>query len=296
MNEQQTIRREGLVRALPFTLERAAGEGDQQPNDGLTLEGHAAVFGVRTVINSWEGRFTEELAAGAFRKTFRERTPVLQFDHGRHPLVGSIPIGKIKRAEEDDIGAWVNARLHDNWLTQPVRDAIAEESITGMSFRMSVVREEWRDDDGKLITDDNRLLAMIWDDTTDAPFRTIKEVKVPELGPVVFPQYTETDVSVRMGGTIIDLAQLVRDEGNRNLLARAILMTEQATVSDESSNEPSTPQGGPAPAGSEADRSTGTPQEDPAPVPGTETIIERKRATVSAADRLRQRLAQVDRR
>lgn len=295
MTQQATIRREGLVRALPFTLERAEGEGEQQ-NDGLTLEGHAAVFGVRTVIDSWEGRFTEELAPGSFRKTFRERTPVLQFDHGRHPLVGSIPIGKIKRAEEDDIGAWVNARLHDNWLTQPVRDAILEESITGMSFRMSVVREEWRDDDGKLITDDNRLLAMIWDDTTDAPFRTIKEVRVPELGPVVFPQYTETDVSVRMGSTVIDLAQLVKQPENRNLLARAILMTEQATLSPESSDEPGTPQGDPAPAAGDADRSTGTPQGSPAPVPGTESIIERKRATVAAATSLRERLAQVDRR
>lgn len=289
---QQTIQREGLVRSLPFTLEREDG---QEPNDGLTMEGHAAVFNVQTLINSWEGRFTEEIAPGAFKKTLRERTPVLQFDHGRHPLVGSIPIGKIRTAYEDDIGPFVSARLHDNWLTQPVRDAIAEESIEGMSFRMQIVREEWRDEDGKIIRDDNHLLSMIWDDTTDFPLRTIKEIKVPELGPVVFPQYTETDVSVRMGSTIIDLGALLSQPETRSVLSRALFRAEQATVGPESSEEPGTPQGGPAPAAGERS-SADTPQGDPAPVLDITIHGARKADTIKAASDLRARMAGLNRR
>lgn len=226
--------REGLERQMPFSLERAS-EGEA--TDGRTLEGHAAVFNVPTVIDSWEGRFTEEIAPGAFKKTFRERTPVLQFDHGHHPLLGSIPIGAIKQAREDDLGAFVSARLHDNWLVQPVRDAIEEGSINGMSFRFAVVKEEWRDEEGKLIRDDEALINLLWADT-DAPFRTLRELRVPELGPVVFPAYDETDVGVR-SRTVIDLGQLRTDPAARKSLARALFIADGATVTtDHDDGEP----------------------------------------------------------
>jgi hypothetical protein len=45
----------------------------------------------------------------------------------------------------------VVARLHDNWLVQPVRDAIKSKAIPGMSFRFSVVKDEWRDAAGALV-------------------------------------------------------------------------------------------------------------------------------------------------
>jgi HK97 family phage prohead protease len=225
--------REGLERQMPFTLERA---GEDATDDGLTLEGHAAVFNEPTVIDSWEGRFTEEIAPGAFKKTFRERTPVLQFDHGHHPLLGSIPIGSIKQAREDDLGAFVSARLHDNWLVQPVREAISEGSINGMSFRFAVVKEEWRDEEGKLIRDDEALLNLLWSDT-DAPYRTLRELRVPELGPVVFPAYDGTDVGVR--STVIDLGRLRTDPLARKTLARALWVADGATVTtDPDDGEP----------------------------------------------------------
>jgi HK97 family phage prohead protease len=224
MDEQRTIVREGLQRTMPFTLERATDDGE--PSDGLTLEGHAAVFNTPALIDSWEGRFYEQIAKGAFKKTFAERTPVLQFDHGHHPLIGSIPIGRINTAKEDTEGAYVKGRLHDNWLIQPVRDAIREESITGMSFRFTVVRDEWRDEKGRLINDPNKLLEMMWGGD-EIPTRTLREIKVPELGPVVFPAYEATDVGVRSGRTVIDLSRLRQDPDARKQLGRALWMAEQ---------------------------------------------------------------------
>ena len=224
--ETQTVIREGLERRMPFTLERAEeGSG----GDGLTMEGHAAVFNEPTVIDSWEGRFTEEIAPGAFKKSFRETKPVLQFDHGHHPLLGSIPIGVIQQAREDDLGAFVSARLSDNWLVEPVRDAIAEGAINGMSFRFAVVKEEWRDEEGRVIRDDDALLNLLWADT-DAPYRTLRELRVPELGPVVFPAYDKTDVGVR--STVIDLGQLRRDPRVRKSLALALFRADGANVGD----------------------------------------------------------------
>lgn len=186
--------RVGLERAVTFLPSRSDEGGE---DDGLTLRGYAAVFDQETEINSWEGYFTETVARGAFRKTIRENTPVLQFDHGRHPLVGSIPIGVIESLSEDEEGLFVEARLSDNWLIEPVRHAIKDRAVKGMSFRFEVIRDEWRDTNDKLVKEDE-LASLLWNSGDRGPLkRTLKELRVQELGPVVFPAYAGTSVDVR---------------------------------------------------------------------------------------------------
>lgn len=177
-----------LCRAASFA--RAA----DAPGDGFTLEGYGAIFDSPTRIDSWEGMFDEVIARGAFAKTISERTPVMQFDHGRDVATGSVPIGSIEEVREDKLGLFVRARMHDNARVEPIRQAIASGAIDGMSFRFQVVREEW-------------------DETGDVPLRTILEVKLFELGPVVFPAYESTTVGVR--SLLADL----NDEERRRLIA-----------------------------------------------------------------------------
>lgn len=219
-----------LERCFRFEMRDAPTDG----GDGLTLEGYAAVFDTPTRIDSWEGTFDEQIAKGAFRKTIKERTPVLQFDHGRHPLVGSLPIGAIDALSEDDNGLFVRARLVDNWLVEPVRDAIANGSVDGMSFRFEVVKDEWRSPDGKLIKPENVLSALWAADPENVPQRTLREVKVPELGPVVFPAYESTSVGVR--GANVELARfaaLLRDDPDaRAEVARLLISGTRAPVGD----------------------------------------------------------------
>lgn len=167
---------EMLVRAAPFSYESRAD------GDGLTLEGYASVFNAPYEIDSWEGRFTEVVARGAFKKTLQERTPVLQFDHGHHPMLGSIPLGKFTQIREDDHGLFMQARLSGNWLVEPIRDAIADGALTGMSFRFQVPK-------GK----------DSWDRKKPVPVRTIHEAILFEAGPVVFPASPHTSVGVRSG-------------------------------------------------------------------------------------------------
>lgn len=150
-------------------------------DDGLTLEGYAAVFNSPTEINSWEGVFTETIKPGAFKRSIDRSIPVLQFDHGHHPLIGSIPIGVIRSLREDSHGLRVKARLSDNWLVEPVRDAIRDGAVTGMSFRFQAIRDKWSPDRSK---------------------RDLLELAVPELGPVVFPAYAATSVGVRAAGAL----------------------------------------------------------------------------------------------
>lgn len=215
--------RENLVRSVAFDVTRADDENNE--GDGLTLEGYGAVFGEATEIDSWEGSFQEQIRKGAFRKSLRERTPVVQFDHGRHPLIGSIPLGSIMELREDDHGLFVSARLSDNWLIQPIRDAIRDEAIDGMSFRFSVVRDEWRDKDNKLVKG-TELFELLWDAGERGPLtRTLIELKLHELGPVVFPAYEQTTVGVRAR----DVAELVRTDATLAREVRAALARDTST-------------------------------------------------------------------
>ena len=214
-----------VERAAPFRPRRAKNGED----DGRTLSGYAAVFGQPTEIDSWEGTFTETIRKGAFRKTIRENTPVMQFDHGRHPLIGSIPIGSIVDLREDDEGLYIEGRITDNWLMQPVRDAIAEESVNGMSFRFEVVREEWRDANGKPVKPEE-VFDLLWMPGDRGPLqRELIELKCRELGPVVFPAYTGTSVSVRARE---QAAELARDDGFTRRI-RASLARSAATVAPQ---------------------------------------------------------------
>jgi len=207
-----------LTRSVAFE-QRADDDGD-----GLTLDGYGAVFGSPTRIDSWEGVFDEDIARGAFKKSLAERTPVLQFDHGRHPMVGSIPLGSFDSLREDANGLHVVARLHDNWLVQPVRDAIKSQAIPGMSFRFSVVKDEWRDAAGKLVRGDEierRLMASNSANPETIMKRTLKEVRLYEVGPVVFPAYADTSVGVRSS----EILTLLSDPQARAELARALVGT-----------------------------------------------------------------------
>jgi HK97 family phage prohead protease len=217
--------REDVRRSAAFTLTRTDDQGD----DGLTIEGYGAVFDSVTQINSWEGAFEEVLSRGAFRKSLRERTPKMQFDHGHHPLIGSLPLGRWTTAEEDERGLHLIGRLTDNWLTQPFRDAIRDGGVEGMSFRFSVVREEWVDKDGKRIKEDE-LLELLWRGAGDrGPIRRVlKEVKASEAGPVVWPAYEATTVGVRSADTgrvVIDLARL-GEAPQRRQLAEAVALAD----------------------------------------------------------------------
>lgn len=220
-----------LFRSAPFEIRASDTEGD-----GLTLDGYAAVFGSPTRINSWEGTFDEEIARGAFKKSLQERTPVLQFDHGRHPMVGSIPLGSFDRLKEDEHGLDVLARLHDNWLIQPVRDAIKSNAIPGMSFRFSVVKDEWRTADGKLVKPDD-VQRLLWSSDSADPSsvlkRTLREVKLFELGPVVFPAYADTSVGVRSR----ELVSLLTDPQVRAEAARLLVGTPSESSEDKGSSD-----------------------------------------------------------
>jgi uncharacterized protein len=216
------------IREAPFALVRDSAES----SDGQLLDGYGAVFDSLTTIDSFEGRFREKIAKNSMAQSFSTSPPIVQFDHGRHPLIGSLPIASLVSATEDSHpvhapagGAHIVARIIDNWLFSPVREAIKAGAVSGMSFRFEVLDEAWEYADGRPIPNDRALIAELekgWDGSIpddELPVRTLKLLRVPEIGPVTFPAYTQTSISVREG--VIDMNRLHEPE-QRKLLARTI--------------------------------------------------------------------------
>jgi HK97 family phage prohead protease len=168
-------------------VERSVGLAPAASGDGRTLEGYAAVFGERAEVNNpLEGHFFETVQRGAFAKTIADgKMPALLFDHGQHATLGRLPIGTIQSMREDERGLWVEARLTDSPAVEPIRAAIADGAIAGMSVRMRIVKEAWAPPaKGSRIAE-----------------RSIKEVGLVELGPTAFPVYESTTASTRSVGT-----------------------------------------------------------------------------------------------
>lgn len=188
------------VRAQFFEF-RATDDPGGDEGDGRTLEGYAAVFDQPTTIESYAGDYEEVVKRGAFRKTLRERQPVMQFNHGNDKRTGETPIGSMEDLHEDVDGLFVRARLFDNELVEPIRQAIEGRAIRGMSFKFRVLQDRWLDANGKRVKDDE-LSDLLANPGDRGPIRReITEVQLFELGPVVFPAYEQTSVGVRAAGS-----------------------------------------------------------------------------------------------
>lgn len=182
-------------------------------SNGRTMEGYAALFNEPTEINSaYEGNFTERIAPGAFKKTLEGgRLPKLQWNHGKDTRVGATPIGVYDDIKEDGKGLRVKGTLFDNPVVEPVRQAIESGAVDGMSFTFQVVRDEWHDGDGNPVT--GRDLQRKLFDGQSSLYRNIKEVKLLEAGPVLFPAYSGTSVGVRATEEIegVDRAAIIAE-------------------------------------------------------------------------------------
>jgi len=217
------------TRSFDFELR---GEG----GDGLSLEGYAAVFNSPTRIRDHAGEFDETILPGAFKRSLTERTPVLQWDHGRDPSVGTAPIGDIADLREDGTGLFVRARLYDHPSTERVRMAIKGKSIKGMSFRFGVP-------DG----------GEVWSKRDGVDQREIRDADVHELGLVVFPAYKSTTVSVRSyldGLDPDEFRELIRELAVRHGLAADLthLVGQSGPERPDGDDLGSKPGSGPVPA------------------------------------------------
>jgi HK97 family phage prohead protease len=172
--------RDDLIRMVDIPTAEVEFRAESDNGALGTLSGYAAVFNSDTTIDSWEGRFIERLAPGAFAKTLKDRGDKVKvlFNHGFDPSIGDKPLGKPQVMEERNRGLWVEVPLDDTSYNRDLVASLRSGALDGMSFRFSVVREDV-------------------DESEDMPVRTLKEVKLYEFGPVTFPAYEATTAGVR---------------------------------------------------------------------------------------------------
>lgn len=188
-------------------------------SDGLNFEGYAAVFNDWAEIEGRNGKWLERFSPGSFDKTLGERTPAFLFNHGLHPMIGDMPLGVFTSIKPEKRGLFVQARMSDNWLTQPVRDAIRDGAITGMSVRMQVPHDKEKWDRSEVRTG-------------GLPRRSILECKCFDAGPVVMPAYAKTTASLRSR----ELLDSFADPQVRAELARLLLATSEDGVDPDAAD------------------------------------------------------------
>jgi HK97 family phage prohead protease len=185
--------RNDLYRSTPPMEVRASEDGR------LTLFGHFSVFDTPTEINStYEGRFIERIAPGAFKKSLAERGQHMKimWNHGRTEVLPDVLIAKPKVVTEDARGAYYEAEMFSGlpeWLYEGLR-----EGVYGASFRFETIRDLWDDDPTRSESNPEGL-----------PERTVTEAKVSEAGPVSWPAYPDATAGVRsLSDRYIDLRTL----------------------------------------------------------------------------------------
>lgn len=162
---------------------------DTSPDDTLgVLRGHFAVFRQWTEIDSFfEGRFLEQIAPGAFTKTFKENLGGMRclFQHGRDPQIGMKPLGPIREVGQDDTGASYEVDLMDTGYNRDLAPGLRAGQY-GASFRFQIIREEINEEPGRSKHNPDGI-----------PERTISECRVREFGPVTFGAYENATAGLR---------------------------------------------------------------------------------------------------
>ncbi len=253
--------------------------GDQADTGPGTMVGHFSRFGNWYEINSfWEGRFIERLAPGAFKKTLKERkdggeTPIrVLLEHGFDPQVGDKPLGVPEVLEERDGGPYAEVPLFDTSYNRDLAPALRAGAY-GQSFRFRVLVDEFVEPDSDRFEPvDNPAWA-------DLPQRTIKEVRVIEFGPTVFPANPAADAGLR--STTDDFYERLRRRdpaGHAEALARTQTLRTPALPATETPTEPVT-----SPEPDEERAADATPDEprEHSEVPDNSTPTENRSTTMA---------------
>jgi len=136
--------------------------------DGMTLEGYAAVFNSRSENL---GGFTETIAPGAFSQTLKARNDIkLLWNHDTSAVLGSTRAGTLQ-LREDATGLRVTAELPDTNLGRDIAYLVKRGDIDSFSFGFSVNEDSWNNNGTE---------------------RTLESVRLFETSLVSFPAYSAT--------------------------------------------------------------------------------------------------------
>jgi HK97 family phage prohead protease len=176
MTRQKEILMENETRVIDLSNVPMELRADDDGN--RTLTGYGAVFGKRSQDL---GGFEEVIAPDAFNRTIKNQKDILvTLNHDVGSLLGRSAAGTA-RISVDEVGVRYEVDLPDTTTGRDVEVLAQRGDLFGSSFTFSVTPkgDSWsKDDDGTRV-------------------RTLNEVRLYELGPVVSPAYLDTTVALR---------------------------------------------------------------------------------------------------
>lgn len=204
--------RENLCRAsFPGPVLRV--DEDAAERGGMpTLTGHFTVFNQWAEIQSrYEGHFLERFAPGSLSRTFKNNGDKIRvmFQHGKDPQIGEKLLGVPSMVREDgDIGGYYEVPLFDTSYNRDLLPGL-EAGAYGASMRFTSMHEDYVEKPSKSQYNPDGI-----------PERTIREARIAEAGPVVWPAYAGATAGVR------SLTDLMHDV-DAVFLATPILLDEE---------------------------------------------------------------------
>jgi HK97 family phage prohead protease len=152
------------------------------------LLGRLAPYDEWTVVDGRDGLFMERVGEGAFTRTLREDRPNIRilYDHGFDRLFGRRPIAPLELLVDEPRGLVYGGTLFDTVAGRELVPGL-RAGVFGSSWRMQVVDAEERSSPRPSEFNPEGL-----------PERTLREVRIIELGPTPFPVYVGSSASARM--------------------------------------------------------------------------------------------------
>lgn len=152
--------------------ERAAGDGKTS-----VLVGHAAVF---NQLSENLGGFREQVAPGAFSETIKVHDIRALFNHNPDYILGRNVSGTL-RMQEDNTGLLIEIDVPDTQVGRDLMVSVQRGDVSQMSFGFSVMPD-----------------GSAWsEDAAGNTIRTLRNVRLFDVSPVVYPAYPQTDIAVR---------------------------------------------------------------------------------------------------
>lgn len=217
--------------------ERAARAGEQKSAPSIT--GYFTVWDTWYEVNSFfEGNFMERTVRGSAKKTIAENRSNMRalFQHGMDPVAGDKPLGPLVDLREDEIGGFYQVdplRNDDGTLVDYVASIVPglRAGLYGSSFRFRTIIEEWNDEPKPSAANPKGL-----------PERTLREMKVYEMGPVTFPANPAAPAGYRSAQILLpDGFELAGDDDRDEQLSDALSTRAADEHSDQESREHDTP-------------------------------------------------------
>lgn len=164
-------------RALKGLQVRAAEEGSQYIG---VLSGYAARFNSDSVAFEGYGKpWVERIAPGAFTRTLKDNPDVVAlWSHDPAKPAGRTP--DTLSVREDENGLAIEIRLVDTPTNRELLTNVKAGIVDSMSFGFVPVKTRWTEQK-----------------TAETDLRTLEDVDLIEVSPVVWPAYPETSIGAR---------------------------------------------------------------------------------------------------